>query len=144
MQISEEVRQGVFMVLNRFLLVSFVLSGFAMAQTTLRVPSGSSNQCDGPNCVNNSQSQDTNNATDEMNDQSVQDQDQSSRYSRSSTQGYATRNTDQNGRYNRSTQDIPTYRIPGDRSDDLQRNSEDEFPTNTNEPLDFSLTYPPR
>lgn len=132
MQIRFETRQGVYMVVKRFLLILFVLSGFAAAQTTLRVPSGSANQCTGPNCVNGSQSQDANDSMDDMdaNDQSMQ--------------GYPNRGADLKGRPNRSSQDVPTYRVPADRNDDLQRNGEDELPTNTTEPLDLSLTYPPR
>ncbi|HKR31622.1 MAG TPA: SLBB domain-containing protein, partial [Terriglobales bacterium] len=132
MQIRFETRQGVYMVVKRFLLISFVLSGFAAAQTTLRVPSGSPNQCTGPNCINGSQSQDAN---DSMDDMDASDQ---------SMQGYPNRGADLKGRPNRSSQDVPTYRVPADRNDDLQRNGEDELPTNTTEPLDLSLTYPPR
>src|SRR5581483_4938621 len=133
------------MVVKRILLLSLMLSGFAAAQTTLRVPSGSPNQCDGPNCANNTQSQsgygaDETGATG-ANDQSLQDatamQDQ---YGRRSTQSYPTRGADQNGRSNRTTQDVPTYRVP----DDQRSSSDGEIPANSNEPLDLSLTYPPR
>src|SRR5437764_13903941 len=111
------------MVLNRFFLSFVFLSGMAAAQTTLRVPSGSASQCDGPNCVNNSQSQNANSSVDDMdaNEQSSM-QDQSSQYSRRSAQGYPTRSANQNGRYSRSTRD------------DLQRSGEDELPSNNTEP----------
>src|SRR5947209_14319323 len=127
------------MVLNRFFFSLLFLSGLAVAQTSLRVPSGRTSQCDGPNCSNNSQWQETNGSIDDMdaNDQSsTQDQnssqDQGGQYSRRSGQGYPTRRADQNGRYSRSTQD------------DRQRSGEDELPTNSIEPLDLSLTYPAR
>ncbi|MFL6438653.1 MAG: SLBB domain-containing protein [Terriglobales bacterium] len=119
------------MTLNRFFFAVVFFSGIAAAQTSLRVPSGSASQCDGPNCVNNSQSNANSSADDvDANDQSSL-QDQSSQYSRRSTQGYPTRSANQNGRYSRSTQD------------DLQRSGEDELPSNSAEPLDLSLTYPP-
>src|SRR4051794_1670828 len=94
------------MVLNRFFFALVFLSGLAVAQTTLRVPSGSASQCDGPNCVNNAQSRNANSSGDDVdaNDQ-LSMQDQSSQYSRRSTQGYPTRSADQNGRHSRSTQD---------------------------------------
>src|SRR3954468_7536463 len=132
------------MVLNRFFLALLFLSGLVVAQTSLRVPSGTASQCDGPNCVNNSQPNANSSGDDvDSNDQSSM-QDQSSQYRRRSAQGYPTRSADQNGRYSRSTQDVPTYRVPGDRGDDLQRNREDELPLDGTEPLDLSLTYPPR
>jgi polysaccharide export outer membrane protein len=132
------------MVLNRFFLALLFLSGMVVAQTSLRVPSGTASQCDGPNCVNNSQPNANSSGDDvDSNDQSSM-QDQSSQYRRRSAQGYPTRSADQNGRYSRSTQDVPTYRVPGDRGDDLQRNREDELPLDGTEPLDLSLTYPPR
>src|SRR5437763_4950668 len=133
------------MILKRLLLTSLVVSGVAVAQTTLRVPSGSPSQCDGPNCVNGSQAPDTNNGLDDadISNQSAQ-QDQNPRYDRGSTSGPNTRTPDQGGRYDRTYQNVPTYRIPGDRSEDFQRDREDEFPGTGSEPLDLSLTYPPR
>src|SRR5436853_3558242 len=132
------------MILKRLLLM-FVVSGIAVAQTTLRVPSGSPSQCDGPNCANRSQAQDANNGMDDadISDPSAQP-DQNSRYDRSSTSAANARTSEQNGRYDRSNQDVPVYRIPGDRSEDVQRDREDEFPRTGTEPLDLSLTYPPR
>src|SRR5437868_14095984 len=132
------------MILKRLLLM-FVVSGIAVAQTTLRVPSGSPSQCDGPNCANRSQAQDANNGMDDadISDPSAQP-DQNSRYDRSSTSGANARTSDQNGRYDRSNQDPPVYRIPADRPQDVQPDREDEFPRTVTEPPDLSPTYPPR
>ena len=132
------------MILKQLLLMSLVFPGSAVAQTTLRVPSGSTSQCEGPNCVNGSQPPDTNNGMDDTDlyDPSAQ-QDQGSKYDRSST-SRANGRTDEGGRYDRTYQNVPTYRIPGDHSEDFQRDREHEFSGNSDEPLDLSLTYPPR
>ena len=123
------------MFLKRFLLTSVVLSGFAVAQTTLRVPSGSAGQCDGSNCVNGSRGQNTGNVTEDT-DVSDQSSAPDSEYDRSAMPSTVSRVNDQSGRYNRANQQVPTYRIPGDRTD--------EFAGSSSEPVDLSLTYPPR
>src|SRR5689334_15446787 len=121
------------MVIKRF-LITLLLSGAAFSQTTLRVPSGSSNQCDNANCVSGSQSQDGTGIDDADTPDQISAQYQYSRSERGSGSGATARADDQSGRYNRGGQEIPTYRIPGERSDEYQRDG--EFPRNGSEPLD--------
>src|SRR5690349_12537674 len=100
------------MVIKRF-LITLLLSGTALAQTTLRVPSGSSNQCDNANCVSGSLSQDGTGMGDADTPDQISTQDQYSRYERASGAGTVSRAADQSDRYNRGGQEIPTFRVPG-------------------------------
>src|SRR3954466_12944098 len=117
------------MVLNRFLFVFVLLSGVAIGQSSLRVPSAGANQCEGASCVNGSQEQDTAGLDDaDVSDQSARS-DQSSKYDRKSMPRAGARSSGQNG------PSISPYPATTDRGD--------EFPRNGNEPVDLSLTYPP-
>src|SRR5436309_14102093 len=103
------------MVLNRFLLFFVLFSGVAIAQSSLRVPLSNTNQCEGPNCVNGSQEQDTAGLEDtDVSDQSARP-DQGSKYDRNSMTRAGTRSSGQNGR------SIPMYRVPTGIGDEIPR-----------------------
>lgn len=145
------------MSIKKSLVFSILLSAAASAQTTLSVPSTSSRQCNGANCPSTSQNRDggtTNNPDSASADQSATD-DQSmqsdttdlqtqppSRYSnqQGNAQTYGSQTygsqTSSPQSYGNQTYGPQVYRSPSD-------SSQEPFGYG-NQPLDFSLNYPPR
>ena len=114
------------MFIKRILISSILCCGIAAGQTTLSEPSTTSRQCEGGDCINPSQTRQTDSAY-----PATSSSDQTERNDRSEDDVQSRRP---------EVQSAPLYR-PNSRGTQIYSGPESQ---NAGQPLDLSLTYPPR